>query len=162
MTDYYGSTYPNPNNPVRPSVDEKGARLRVTPLDITTTVAAVATTDRLLLGRVPSNARLVDIGQVAYGAFGGAAALNIGFDHPKMTSGERTAAANKLWAAQSIVAAGSRKLMHAVALADWSKRVWQLAGLTADPGGEMDIVAAPSTVTAALGTIHGEATFTTD
>ena len=114
------------------------------------------------MARIPSNARLVDIGQVTYGAFGGAAAFNIGLDHEKMSGAERTAAANKLWAAQSVVAAGSRKLMHAPVLADLEKRVWQLAGLTKDPGGEMDVVIAASTVTANIATIHGEITFTTD
>ena len=161
MADFYATTYPDPTKAQR-LVDEKAARVRISPIDMTTAAAVVATADRLLLCRIPTNARLIDLGQVSYSAFGGAAAINLGFDHPKMTAAERTAAATKLWAAQSIVAAGSRKVMFAQVLADLSKRVWQVAGLASDPGGEIDIVATVTTATAAIGTIHGEVTFTTD
>ena len=110
MADIYAETYPDPTK-TQKIVDEKYARLRTTPIDLTTTLAVNAISDRLFLGRVPSNARLVDIGQISYGAFGGTAAMNLGFYHPKLTSAENTAAATKLWSAQSIAAASSRKVM---------------------------------------------------
>jgi hypothetical protein len=161
MADFYATTYPDPTKAQR-MVDEKAARMRISPIDITTTSAVLAISDRLLLCRIPSNARLIDVGQVSYSAFGGTAAINLGFDHSKMTAAERTAAASKLWAAQSIAAAASRKVMFAQVLADLSKRVWQVAGLASDPGGEIDIVATVTTATVSVGTIHGEVTFTTD
>ena len=161
MADYYASTFPDPTKPQR-VVDEKGARMRLSPIDYTSAAAVLNATDRVLLARVPSNARLVDVGQVTYGAFGGAAAVSIGFDHVKMTAAERTAAASKLWSAQSVAAASSRKLMHAPVLADLPKRAWQLAGLTSDPGGEFDIVLTVTTATASIATLHGEVTHTTD
>lgn len=161
MTDYLATTYPDASKPQRP-VDEKGARLRTTPVGITTTVAVLAANDRIFLGRVPSNARMVDCGKFSYSAFGGSAAMSLGFYNSKMSSAEATTAAAKLFSAQAVAAAGSRQVMAGVALADLGKRVWQLAGLSSDPGGEMDVVATVTTATAATGTIFAELTFTRD
>jgi hypothetical protein len=161
MADQYASGFSNPNLPQK-ALDDKGARVRTTPSIITTAAAVIPANDRILICRIPTNARLVDLGKVSYGAAGGAAAASLGFDHVKMTSGQRTTAAAKLWSAQSIVAAGSRQVMAGVATTDLNKRAWQLAGLSADPGGEFDVVMTITTATANIITVFAEVTFTND
>lgn len=159
MADYYGIGFPSPNK-LNPQVDFKGANVRATPVAFTST-AFLTTADRVLLQRLPSNARLTDVGKITYGAFTGAS-VNIGLVHSKMTPAEVTAAAAKLWAAQSIAAAGSRSAMVSVPLADLNKRLWQLAGLTKDPGGEFDIVMVPTVNATANASLAGDITYITD
>lgn len=163
MPDYFGSAglAADPARLTQQTIDFDNARLRDLP-SVFTSTTILALNDRLFIGRIPSNARLVDVGKIVYSAFGGSAALNIGFLHSKMTSAERTAAANKLWAAQSIAAAGNRQVMAGVAIGDLAKRVWQLAGMTADPGGDMEVIATVTAAAAANGTLHADITYITD
>lgn len=161
MPNFYASNYPDPTKAIVNAVDQKGARLRSTQTDITPATAPVLA-DVLYLMRIPTNARMIDLGKISYGAFGGTSAVSMGFYHPTMTAAQVTAGSTKLWNAQSIVAAGSRQFMFGVALADLGKRAWELAGLTKDPGGEMDIIMTVSTATTAAARIYGDGTFITD
>jgi hypothetical protein len=163
MPKYYSSSAPNPAAPLKNSVDLKGCRLRLTPSNVAAAdITTMAINDQIVLARIPSNCRLVDYGKISYGAFGGTSAVSLGFDHAAMTVAERAAAINKLWNAQSIVAAGSRNVMAGVALADLGKRAWQLAGLTKDPGGELDVVMTFTTAGTTAQPINSDVTFITD
>ncbi len=161
MPNFYGSNYPDPTKALVNPVDMKGARLRNTQTDVTpATIPAAA--DQIFLCRLPSNARLNDVGKITYAAFGGACAANLGLQHPTMTAAQITAAAAVLWSAQSLVAAGNRQVMFGVTLANLGKRLWELTGLAKDPGGEIDLVLVFTVVAAATGRIYGDVTFTTD
>jgi hypothetical protein len=161
MADFYGSNYPNPNSPTQVIGDHKGARLRCT-ASLLTLAAAAAANDRVFVARVPSSARMVNIGDVNYAAFGAGCTASLGFFHAKMTAGEATAAKTVLWNAQAVAAAGVRQTMFGVALANLNKRAWQLAGLTADPGGELDIVWTFATASTGAAQAFVETTFVTD
>jgi len=161
MATYYSTGYPDPATPRQVPVDHKGARLRVTP-SYSLPGAAPALNEKIYLGKIPSSARLLDIGTIKYGAFGGSAAAILGFEHAKMTSAEVTAAKNVLWTASSVVSAGSRSVMASVSLANLQKRAWQLAGLTVDPGGEIDVVLAFSTAAASAVAVQADIVFATD
>ncbi len=161
MANHYFSSYPDPAVPNAVALDTKGGRLRTTP-SLKTFAGAIALADVLFLGRIPSNARFSQLATLYYTALANSGALNIGLRHPRMTSTEQTNAAAVLWSAQSVSAAGSRKLAHALSLANANKRVWEIAGMAADPGGEFDIVAVCSTATTDAGSIFFENMFVVD
>jgi hypothetical protein len=161
MANLYTTGYQDPATARQQVRDHKGARLRLSSSYVLP-ASAPAANDIVWLLKLPSNAKLSDLGTIKYGAFGGAAAAHLGFYHAKMTGAEATAANKVLWNAQSIVAAGTRALTAGVSNANLEKRLWQLAGLTADPGGEIDLILTISTVAAAAAALQADAVFVTD
>lgn len=98
------------------------------------------------VGRLPSNARVMQASMMRYGAITDAA-VNVGFDV--------NAKPAALIAAASIAAAGSLTLTAALNLADFQKPLWQLAGYANDPGG---VIMVWATLTAAA-TAGGDVLF---
>lgn len=92
------------------------------------------------IGSVPSNA-IIEVGSVLYyEAVTGVNSIDVGFFKP---NGGAVILVNALIAAKDITSAGSVSInaQGAVTTANSNKRAWEMAGLAADPGGELDIVA---------------------
>lgn len=109
------------------------------------------------LGSIPSNAKLDPSSTIYTQAITGAA-CNIGFYNP---NGGAVILATALAAAQSLAAAVAVTLQGAtgsgVAVpANMDKAAWQLAGLSVDPGGELDIVLALTAAATATGDVYAE------
>lgn len=108
--------------------------------------ATIASTDssgsKYYLGSVPSNA-LIDPGSTLYfGAATGVTTAKLGFYSP---NGGAAVLDTALFSAVDIHLAGSTTLFAAAnsgvaTPANMAKPAWQLAGLSADPGGELDVV----------------------
>lgn len=111
-----------------------------------TSIAADDTNSRYRMARVPSNAfvRGIYLSSVAQGA----GAVNIGV-YRSTGDGGAVVSAALFTAALSVAAAVTRAEVTnqsaAYTAAKQEQPLWQAAGLTADPGGDLDIVIAPST-----------------
>lgn len=122
-----------------------GAHLRTT-LGSVTSVAADDTSSRYRMVEVPSNAliRGVYLSSVAQGA----GAVNVGV-YRNTADGSAVVSASLFAAAVSVAAAVNRSdVTNSGGSYTNDKReqpLWQAAGLSADPGGTLDIVVAPST-----------------
>ncbi len=84
--------------------------------------------DFIFLGQIHSSAVILPISRFDHTAATGATTLDLGFLN-EVPAG----AINCLAAAQSVVAAGSKAGMASVTVPNLGRRVWQHAGLTADP-----------------------------
>lgn len=125
----YGDGYPVPGGVV--SVDAVNAEASVRSIYSKVTIAATdSAASKLYFGRVPSNARILPQSTLTYEAITGLTNLDVGFAN----------AVAALLAAKDVSSAGSTALMGAVATGTVGRRAWQLAGLTADPGGMLDII----------------------
>ena len=102
------------------------------------------------VGRVPSNAIIAPVAEYRNQAIAGVTSFSLGF----------AAAGAQLVSAVSLAVASALGVgvnaMVAVPLANLNQKAWQLAGLSSDPGGMLDIVA---TINAAA-TATGVVTFT--
>lgn len=86
---------------------------------------------KFFVGRVPTNAILSPLSRMDYEAVAGVTTMDVGF----------AGAVAALVAAKDVSSAGNASAVSAVAVANLNKRVWELAGLAADPGGMLDIFA---------------------
>jgi hypothetical protein len=90
------------------------------------------------VGKVPSNSLIRGDSTVFFSALGAGALLALGFNTG--IGGASSVLLNGL----SVAAAGSSTLMAAVGSFTTTKQVqpaWQLAGLSSDPGGMLDVIA---------------------
>jgi hypothetical protein len=95
------------------------------------------------VGRVPSNC-ILSPGGVAYvPAIAGLTDFSLGF----------VGAPKALMADVDVHAGGTISTMSAVAVANYNQRAWQVAGLSADPGGFLDIFATLGAAATAAGLI---------
>lgn len=135
MTKFYSTHAVDPSAarhaPV--SANLKGGRVRSMTILHALVGATVAAGDELVFCSLPSNARILgDNSFLRYDATAGGTEVDIGFDND----------IDACWDGQSIASAGVRILQHATATAaKRSGKVWELAGLAADPGGELDLKA---------------------
>jgi hypothetical protein len=83
----------------------------------------------LYFGKVPSNALLSPGSNVYAAAITGLSSFSLGF----------AAAPAALMSAVNISAGGTFPALSAVSLSNYVQPAWQLAGLSADPGGMLDI-----------------------
>lgn len=127
------------------------------------TTDAVGSTYRLLT--IPSNSRISSL-QLSNQALGTGAAVNIGVYYPTFipvgagltASLASTVISASLFASAQAVATAQADInvlnqSGSNGVANQELPLWQAAGLTADPGIDLDIVAAVSTILAAQGTI---------
>jgi hypothetical protein len=120
------------------------------------------------LCQVPSNARMSSL-MLQNDAFGGAAAINVGVYWPSFLprgagldsfSAGAAISANLFAAAKAVVVAGGpSELIGNISIANQELPLWQMAGLASDPGIDLDIVAAVSTIFAAAGSIGAKAKY---
>lgn len=104
------------------------------------------------IARVPSNAVISKLSTLYHTAITGGTDYNIGFAYANGAVIDD----NALIDADDFSSAGSVALLSSIALTNIGKEVWELAGLTADPHGLIDIIATGITVGTADGTIACE------
>jgi hypothetical protein len=105
----------------------------------------LAQNDRILLGKIRSDAILDPLTSVIwFDDLGTSVTMDIG----------STAAENALVAAQDVAtAAGSCSILKSVDIANYHKKLWQLLGLSADPGVPIEIWAKFEGANPATGTV---------
>lgn len=157
MTTWYSSGYPDPAaSPQQPIIPNDRARHRTTP-SLIVLPAAVLINELIYIGLVRSNSKMSWNGRLIFTDLGTTGLLAVGLRHDKMTSAEVTAAKAVLVTSQDVnAAAGNISLTQDVAVANRNKRVWELALMTKDPGGEFQIVITALQATTAAGTIFAE------
>ena len=84
--------------------------------------------DVVYMAKLPSNARLLPTSKAWYGALTGGTQVQVGFVNDP----------DALLVNQNMATAGSAALLST--LANANKMVWQLAGLSEDPGTELDVI----------------------
>lgn len=109
------------------------------------------------LARIPSSARIKASSTFWVSAVAGLTSLSIGVDNLRGTK-QRDALVSQV----DVHLGGAFSLVSAVTAANYGKELWQLLGLSADPGGALDIyasvLAAPSAATTLNGDIYWNVT----
>lgn len=103
-------------------------------------------TSKLFVGKIPSRARLSPGSLVYHTAITGLTSLDLGFPNENNSGAV-------LAAALDVSSAGSKNALNAVATANLYKRVWELCGLTSDPGRDFDLIATMNQGASAAGTL---------
>lgn len=137
----YGTGYRDPASLKAIDAINRGAEIRLIKSRATIT-SGDSIASQYYLGSVPSNAKINPGAKLYWGAATSVTSADLGFFKP---NGGAVILVNALIAAQDIHLAGSTDLFGATGSgvatpANMDKAAWQLAGLTADPGGELDIV----------------------
>jgi hypothetical protein len=163
MATYYSSSYPDPAaSPAQAKHDVKNARRRAF-ISIATLLGAVAINEKIYMGKIPTNVKVSQNGSLQFSDLGTVGTFHLGLEHDKMTATEKTNAKNKLVNATNVnAAAGSVSWIAAVAITDRNKRLWEIAGMTKDPGGEFDLVITAATATDAAGAVVVEPVYELD
>lgn len=146
----YGTGYRDPSSLVAISAIKRGAEIRCIVSTVTHAVGD-STNSTWRIGSVPSDAILDPDSKYIYGATG-ISDLDIGFAYP---NGGAVIDADNLVDGDDVSSAGSQTLFGhgTLTAANSQKRVWELAGLSSDPGGELDLIATQKAGTAAAATI---------
>lgn len=143
----YGSGYKDPAAILNtPAVLAEG-----TPRAITSVVAIAngnSATSQVFLGRVPSNAIILPQSLLTHTAITGLTDLDVG-----LYRNGSVVDADVLADGLDVHLAGTKSPIASVGTADLGKRVWELAGLTSDPGGMYDVVATLKADAGADGTL---------
>ncbi|MCA3648821.1 MAG: hypothetical protein IOC42_05580 [Methylobacterium sp.] len=135
MPDMFGQGYPNPTTAIlvpRAIFRNQSSRSTVGLFQLSN---ANVVNDTLFISKVPSNAIIKPSSTIVHDALGAGVTMNVGFN--ETPAGARTA----LGSALAVATAGTKAGMAAVTTANLLNRVWQLAGLAADPGREIELVA---------------------
>ena len=138
----YGSLVSNGYMNTYPPVHAEGAfeagRVRYM-VDTVEASANAAVGSKYYLGKIPSNA--VVIPAMSKASWDD---LHAGAGSPTVSIGAKTSSGSgsdtALMAATSVTTAGTGTL-GSTDIANYGKRVWELAGLSSDPGGKMDVYA---------------------
>jgi hypothetical protein len=130
----YGTGYKNPASLSAINTRNRGAESRAI-VSVVTPTAGDNATSRYFVGTIPSNAILDPSSSVISGVTGFTAA-DLGFTN--------AGGGALLGAGLNLNAAAVLPLPLLQAAANIGKAAWQVAGLAADPGGELDVVLVPS------------------
>lgn len=103
---------------------------------------------KLWLGKVPTDAVILAESTIHHTAVTGVTDLDVGLkysvtDDPDILADGLT-----------IAAAGTKSMTAAVSVANMSKRVWELLGLSSDPGGVADLYMTLNAAATAAGNVH--------
>lgn len=142
----YGTAYKDPA--ALKAVDAIQAEARLLCFSSVVAVAnGDSATSQLFFGRVPSNAIILPTSQLNYSAITGLTSLDIGF----------VGAVSALLAAKDVTAAGKVVLDAGggagMAIAKLGLRAWQMANLSSDPGGMLDVFGTMNQAATAAGTL---------
>lgn len=120
--------------------------------------AAASIGSTIELGQVKTSAVLSALGFVQFDALAASTTLKVGLkDDSKIALSGKTALLN---AATSTASAGSMAVGAAVDIANRYKPLWELAGLSADPGGVVTLVAELGGAASTGGDVAWEIPFT--
>lgn len=144
----YTNARPDPARGARPRAINAEARTMLAQ-GLVSVLSDDSIATRFFFGRVHSSA-IVLPSSILYHTAITSATLNVGFIDPR---GVIAAAPAVLGAALAMTSAGSKSGVAAVATADLNKRVWELMGLTIDPGQDFDLVGTLAAAATAAGSI---------
>lgn len=156
----YGSGYRDPTSLKAIDGIQRAAEIRQIKSKATVTNGdSIASSYRL--GSVPTNAKINPGATLYYGAITGVATADLGLASP---NGGAMVLQTALFTGQSLAAGGSVTLAAATGSgiatpANMDKAVWQLAGLAADPGGELDVVLTITAAATATADVFLEGTY---
>ena len=102
---------------------------------------------KIFVGKIRSSARMSPGSLIYHTGITGLTSLHLGF--PGVGTGNDAILASAL----DVSSAGSKNAMNAVATANLHKRMWELCGLTNDPGSEFDLIATMNQAAGAAGTL---------
>lgn len=156
----YGSGYRDPTSLKAIDAINRGAEIRIIKSKATITNGD-GIASKYFLGSVPSNAKINPGGKLYWGAATSVVSADLGFYYP---NGGALILATALIAAQDIHLAGSTDLFGATGSGvatptNMDKAAWQLAGLTADPGGELDVVLTINNAATATADVFAELSY---
>lgn len=164
---YNGQGYSNPITAQAP--DRMFAEGQVKSIYSKATIAnGDSATSVFYMGRVPSDARILPQSSLVTTANAGLTSFSIGLSKPALDVQNPPASAsaaqlanvlstNCLMSAVNIAAATSFPI--APAAGSGQKRAWELAGLTADPGGYLDVVGLVNNASGAASTAEAHLLF---
>ena len=95
-------------------------------------------TSKLYFGQVPSNAIVDPSSTLYHGAVTGLTDFDLGFEQGRTVIS--AGASQCLMDAQTLATAGTKSAVQNVTTGNLTKRAWELAGFTNDPGGYLDVV----------------------
>lgn len=135
----YGTGYRDPTSRVEIDADKAEAHVKTIASMISITNGD-SIASLFFVGRVPSNAIIDPRSTYIHAAVTGVTDFDLGFYHP---NGGAVIDADALVDGDDISGAGIQTLIGhgTLTVANANKRAWELAGLTSDPGGFLDIVA---------------------
>lgn len=131
----YGDAVKDPSS-IRPA-DSISAEASMRQAYSKISVASDSSTSIYLLARLPSNCRLDPNGSIKTTALTGMTSLSVGLGVNGAVVNSKTGA---LINAADVHLAGSVAIMKDVAAGSLGKKLWDLAGYSADPGGMIDII----------------------
>jgi hypothetical protein len=147
----YSAAHPlgAPTNPPQPpdAVDSEGKMHSVNGSIVVTN--GDSSGSKYYLGRVPSHSRIAPNSWLYFAALTGVTSAHVGFAN----------SANALLNAADLHLAGNIRLTTDVEVANLGKRAWELAGLTADPGGMLDVILTINADAGATGAVHAALKF---
>lgn len=148
----YSKGYPDPTNSLLPysaKGEESIATLKRSFFKIAVANGDSATSVHKL-GRIPSDAMISALSTFRCTAITGLTDYDIGFSY------KGTKVGDALVNGQTLASAATVSLVAAIASANLDKRVWELLGLSRDPGGWVDLEGTMNAAASADGTIIGE------
>jgi hypothetical protein len=143
--------------PVMPSSANNGADLKTARGHIAI-LAADADTNQFRMARLPSNAVIHNI-KVLCDAITGGTDYDLGIAYPPNKGGAVIDADNLMDGQTLATASKTLDGFAAVAIENRYKQLWELAGLTADPAHNLDIVLTGNTIGTADGDVVVEITY---
>jgi len=140
MAEYTGpNTTSNLDAAVQSLIDVSNAGGRVrTWVDARSAATAWAENDLLLLARLPSNAVILPTSQINHEALGATVTADIGI-YNQTGKSDITNDPNALSDGNDVSSAGTFQFFTGIAVDQIGKPLWELAGLSTDPGVEFDI-----------------------
>ncbi|MBN8532454.1 MAG: hypothetical protein J0L51_00055 [Rhizobiales bacterium] len=139
----YLAGYPDPSTFAQPDVLARGGVIRQI-----SGIADIANGDSansiFYIGKVPSSAKPAPGGVVTHPGITGLTDVDLGF----------TADPDALADGLNLSSAGTKSPTAAVAIANMDKTFWQLAGLSSNPGGELDVFMTLKAAAGAAGAVH--------
>jgi hypothetical protein len=139
----YGTGYKNPTSPHAIAGVLRAAEVRRINSVIQITTGDSANSIHRV-GSAPSDA-IIDPRSRYYHEATGLTDFDVGIYHP---NGGAVISADCLVNGDDVSAAGDESVLKSVATANLNKRLWEIAGLSSNPGGELDIVATQKAGTA--------------
>jgi len=144
--------------PTLPNVRTNGAKVQQV-LAVVEVAAGDDDNSTFRVARIPSNAVLSSIA-IANDAITGGTDYDLGIAYPAGATIDADALVDGVSLATGTSNAFSVNGMSAVDIANTGKYLWELAGLTVDPQGDLDLILRGNTIGTAAGTIAFKVQFT--
>ncbi len=155
MTDVSYTTTPTVRRAATDSVVSKGESGSLKIVTVTKSLASPAQNSTHKLGRFDSNTRLHALSRVYWGDFASSGSPTLSIGLASVNNNFGAAVATALNSALDLATATPAGASMLAAPANSGKMLWELAGLTSDPGGQIDIYC---TIAGAAGNLTADIT----